>query len=134
MQPQPPSSPQWSSAPGAPPIPALPPMPITPPLPPGPGWGMLKFIAVSLKVVAWLFVALVVGGACLSFTGLAFTMAIASRMGGSGSSSAGPTIIAILVMLGVMLVTALIFLFLYAISDLILLMINIENNTRYRRI
>ncbi len=91
------------------------PMPV---LPPGPQWRALRAVSTILKVFAWI---VLVGGI---ISGL---FALASSVSSYESSAAIPVVFsAIMVIVGSLIG----FVVLYAYSELIMLLIMIEHNTR----
>ena len=95
----------------------------------GPRWPVLRFIAIFLKVIAW--IQLVLGIILALATGFASNfLATNLHIGGIGSTGIGGTgiISAIFVLVGAVFA----FIWTYASSEIIMLFITIEKNTRQR--
>ncbi len=116
MQP-PSSSPMWQGAPLVPP-------PMMPsPEPPGPTWAVLRIVSVLIKIAA--FLELIAG------IGYSVYYAIAG-LNGQHRLSGEATPSDILIGLLASLISIIIFLFIYAVADLIMVLVHIEKNTRHR--
>lgn len=94
----------------------------------GPYWRILKFAAGFLKIIAVLIAVLGIGAAVLSI------LASVGKLSGALPvvMPGGNLLLGILVAVGILLGTLINFLFFYASSELILVLVAIEKNTRPR--
>ena len=110
-------TPMWQGAnPGTPQYSAIAPAPAPAMVDQGPKWPALRTIASVLKIVAW------IEGVLGVIAALGTGVSLAATIGGSG----------FLLALFLLVAVAVEFLLIYAASEIIMLFINIEKNTRPR--